>query len=277
MTNKPVLSKISNLWGKRGKHKNALTYHPVLNSSQNSLIPPPMATNDPLVSGLPGQKTKVNWLVELREQEQTGLVHPVGRTVTQYEMVFDRFDELVCNLLQDMATAAKWGRLMAGAKSSKILKKQGQDITGWGWVIYRVHSAGEAVLPEDPTPQNYTLFNFWQVTFAPALTPELEPDLNSWTLHAVNSLPDFERLTLNEVERWLKQQLYQMHKGGCLWVALPNLMDERGKSRKPTIEDALLAYNVMSYGRCYDPFQTEAHFYDRPPYQNQFIPGFFKR
>jgi hypothetical protein len=173
-----------------------------------------------------------------------------------------------------MAAAAKWNRIGSRAR---LLSKKGEAINGWGWVIYRIHSSGEAILPENPTPQNYTLFNFWQVGFDCGIKPNQEPDLSMWDLYAIDTLNDIERLMIGEVEKWLKEQLYQMFKNGCMWVALPDLIDEKGKSRKPTIQDALYTYSMISFGRNYDPYQTEKHFYDRPPLNNQFVPGYFKR
>jgi hypothetical protein len=270
--------KISHLWNKKGKHKNALNFNSLANATMNSLTPAPTTsiTKEPLVKG--NEKPKKDWLAEMGKQQTTALAQPSGRNLSQYELIYEKYDGVVSRLMYDLAAAAKWGGILpGGAKSAKLLKRKGSDIAGWGWVLYRLHSSGQTVLPDKPEPQNYAIFNFWQIVFNPALSSDFDKDTNTWNLHAVNTLGNFDRLTMSEVEAWLKQQIFQMFKGGCLWVALPDLVDVRGKSRKPTIDDALHAYNVMSYGRCYDPYQTESHFYDRPPFQNQFIPGFFKR
>jgi hypothetical protein len=278
MKKKPIV-KISSFWGKKGKHKNALNFNSLANATMNSLTPAPSTsiTKEPLIKG--NEKPKNNWLLEMGKQKTTALAQPsTARNLSQYELMFEKYDGVVTRLMYDLSAAAKWGQLLPGsAKAPKVIKHKGGDIAGWGWLLYRLHSSGLTVLPDKPEPQNFTVFNFWQINFSSAMTTEFERDTNTWNLHAVNTLGNFDRLTMSEVEAWLKQQIYQMYKGGCLWVALPDLLDVRGKLRKPTIDDALHAYNVMSYGRCYDPFQTESHFYDRPPFQNQFIPGFFKR
>ncbi len=276
------LKKIDLTWlkpGKGGKHKNALSY-PYTNSTNHSLpsYPTPLLTPAPLVSR-PGQKPEgPGWLDEQRAREEKTHLAPNTRVLSHYQLVFEKYDEMVSRFLMDMAVLANWNRWNASmAKLPRILKKQGQGINGWGWVVYRVHSYGEAILPDQPKPHNYTLFNFWQVSFTNGHAPDLTSDLHLWDLHALDFLEDFERLMPGQVEKWLKEQLYQMYKTGCLWVAIPDLINEKGKLRKPTIEDALHTYNTLSFGRNYDQFQTEAHFYDRPPYQNQFLPGYFKR
>jgi len=263
--------------GKEGKHKNALNY-PYTASGTNTLpsYPSPLVT--PLVSPLDQKREGLEWLDEQRAQHEN-LPHLNGfHPLNHQQLLFDKYDELVSRLLMDMAVAANWNRWHAGmSKLPRILKKQGQEINGWGWVVYRVHSTGEAVLPDVPEPSNYTLFNFWQVSFSNGHKPDLSPDVELWHLQAQDTLEDFERLLPGQVEKWLKQQLYQMYQSGCLWVALPDMVNDKGKRRKPTIQDALYTYNVLSFGRNYDAFQTEKHFYDRPPYQNQFVPGYFKR
>jgi hypothetical protein len=272
------LKKFSLKPDKDGKHKNALSYpysHPNINQNLPSY---PKAVMTPLVSE-PGEKREgTEWLDEQRAIKEKALVATNTRVLTHYQLVFDKYDELISRLLMDLAVSARWNRWNASmVKLPRIYKKQGQEINGWGWVVYRVHSSGEAVLPDQPDPHNYTLFNFWQISFTNGHHPDLSPDLRLWHLHAVDILEDFERLMPGQVEKWLKEQLYMMYESGCLWVALPDLLNEKGKRRKPTIEDALHTYNILSYGRNYDPYQTEKHFYDRPPYQNQFVPGYFKR
>jgi hypothetical protein len=227
----------------------------------------------------PGEKRPgTEWLDEQHAHEENLRMALNVRVFSHYQLVFEKYDELASRMLMDMAVAARWNRWNASmVKLPRILKKQGQEINGWGWVVYRVHSIGEASLPDHSEPHNYTLFNFWQVSFNNGHNPDLTPDMRLWHLHALETLEDFERLNFSQVEKWLKEQLYQMYKTGCVWVALPDLLNEKGKRRKPTIQDALHTYNVLSYGRNYDPYQTESHFYDRPPYQNQFLPGYFKR
>lgn len=265
--------------GKSGKHKNALSY-PYSSFTPKNLppYPSPFMTPNPLLSQPDEKREGTEWLDEQRARDEKSLVAANTRALSHYQLVFEKYDELVSRLLMDMAVSAKWNRWNATMpKLPRILKKQGQEINGWGWVVYRMHSSGEAILPDQSEPQNYTLFNFWQVSFTNGHEPDLTPDLRLWHLHAIDTLEDFERLMPGQVEKWLKEQLYRMYKTGCMWVALPDMLTEKGKRRKPTIQDALYTYNLLSYGRNYDPYQTEAHFYDRPPYQNQFIPGYFKR
>ena len=273
MNLKPNLTKLRVLF-KGGKHRNALNFPYTHNSSSLPIEPAPLLSTTPMIQGMPGEKTNENWLNEQEAKETKALTIPAERTLDHTQVIFDRYDTLVSNLLVDMGSAAKWNKLTS---RPKLLRKRGEHINGWGWVVYRVHSSGEALLPEEEAPQNYTLFNFWQVTFNCGLTNELEPDYQTWQLHALETLEDFERLMPGQVETWLKEQLYKMYKNGCMWVALPELMDERGKKRKPTIEDALFHFNLISFGRNYDPYQTNKHFYDRPYQNNQFIPGHYKR
>jgi hypothetical protein len=265
--------------GKDGKHKNALSY-PYNGFTPNVPSPyaAPLLTPSSLVSqpGLKAQGT--GWLDYEQAHDEKLVVVLNTRVVSHYQLVLEKYDALVSRLLMDLAVSAHWNRWNTNLlKVPRILKKHGEEINGWGWVVYRVHSTGEASLPDQPEPHNYTLFNFWQVSFTNGHNPDLTPDMRLWHLHVLETLEDFERLTSDQVEKWLKTQLYQMSKTGCLWVALPDLINEKGKRRKPTIQDALHTYNVLSFGRNYDPYQTEAHFYDRPPYQNQFLPGYFKR
>lgn len=262
--------------GKDGKHKNALSY-PYTNHN-NALPPYPKLVMTPLVTQPDEKREGTEWLDEQRAIKEKALVVTGSRVLTHYQLVFDKYDELISRLLMDMAVSARWNRWNASmAKLPRILKKQGEAINGWGWVVYRVHSSGEAILPDQPDPHNYTLFNFWQVSLTNGHHPDLTPDLKLWHLHAYDILEDFEQMFPGQVEKWLKEQLYKMYESGCIWVALPDMVNEKGKRRKPTIEDALHTYNILSYGRNYDPYQTEKHFYDRPPYQNQFEPGYFKR
>jgi len=261
---------------KFGKQKNALNYLYTHNFQvQDTLLENPLLpTSNPLVKGLNENKAPQSWLEEKQSKDVKALVAPLEQALSHYDIILQRYDSLVGKLLLDMTAAARWNRLIS---KPRLIQKKGESINGWGWVIYRVHSSGEAILPENPVPHNYTLFNFWQITFDCALKPDFSNDYNLWNLHALDSLPDFERLIPSDIENWLKEQLYRMYKTGCLWVALPDLLDSKGRNRKPNINDALYTYNMLSFGRNYDPYQTEQHFYDRPSYSNQFIPGYFKR
>ncbi len=258
--------------GKEGKHKNALTY------TDHTQPPYNNPYNSSLLNPSDQRRAGAGWLQDERTRQELTLVANGPRPLNYYQYVFDKHDETISGLLMDMAVAAKWNRWHnALPKLPRILKKQGDGINGWGWVVYRIHSSGEAILPEQPEPHNYTLFNFWQISFSNGHKPDLSSDSELWHLHACDTLEDFERLSASQVERWLKEQLYHMFSNGCMWVAMPEMINEKGKPRKPGIQDALYTYNVLSYGRNYDSYQTEAHFYDRPPYQNQFVPGYFKR
>ncbi len=265
--------------GKTGKHRNALTFpHSGLNIDSLPSYPSPLSSSTPVISRPGKRREKAEWLEEQKKQEEKNLAPTSGRSISHFQLVFDKYDQTVSQLLLDLAGSAHWNRWHPSPdRMPRILKKSGEGINGWGWVVYRVHSSGEAILPDQAQPSNYTLFNFWQVSFTNGHKPDLSPDLRTWHLHARQTLEDFERIMPGQVEKWLKEQLFSMFKEGCIWVGLPDLLNEKGKRRKPTIQDALHTYNLLSFGRNYDLFQTEAHFYDRPPTHNQFLAGFFKR